>query len=370
MNIASALNDAYVTYTYVMLFSLFQNNSEEDIHVFLLQKDLTEESKKYLNDLADTFSNEIIYIQMDESDFDPRFLQNHEWPMETCFRLRLNDVIPDDVDRLLYLDGDMIVNKNISTFYETPFEEGKHLVVTHDMTMTPDSDATHGHLHTELFRRMILENAYFNAGMILMDFAFLKEKYHYSDYLHAAEELEFRIFAPDQDLLNYVHREEAQYTDALRYDLFACNAFVYGLDYNSVKKETSVIHYVGEKPWSGGDHFHYDVEHLWWDYALQTVFRERFLDRFIDGVFGNNDFNRAIEKAEEMNRNLSGEETQKRPEYIYPEAEGKESFVREVLSDKRMKLYVEGLYEENDRLQKKMQDSLREAMELLNRLKQ
>ncbi len=368
MNVATALNDAYAPYTYVMLYSLFENNKREEICVYLLGKDLSEESLNTMHSLAEQYSNEIIYIHMDEDSFDKRLLQNHEWPMETCFRLQLNDVLKDDIDRLIYLDGDMIINGDITELYYMPFDDGKHLIVTHDMTMTPNSDETHGYLHTEVFRKMIWENEYFNAGMILMDFSYLREKYGFNDYISLAKELDFQIFAPDQDLLNYMHQKETQYVDALKYDLFACNAFVYGMDYKKVKESASIIHFVGEKPWTGGSHFHYDVENLWWDYSLKTVYREFFLDKFVSEVFSDSTFYQAIEKAEEMNRNLSGKNALGRPVFEKPKDHEKEQFIRRVVNDKETEKYVSDLYDENERLQTEVQNSLKQLEELMKSL--
>lgn len=43
INVATALNSHYMRYTYVMLTSLFINQSDADIHVFLLHSDLSDE---------------------------------------------------------------------------------------------------------------------------------------------------------------------------------------------------------------------------------------------------------------------------------------------------------------------------------------
>ena len=393
MNVVSALNDTYVPYTYVMLSSLFKNNKKTSIDVYLLEADLGERSMERLSLLAKAFGNEIHFVQMDRDSFDERLLATHEWSMETCFRLAMNDVLPADLDRVIYLDGDMIINRDISDLYERPFPAKKHLIVTHDMTMTPDSGEVYGELHTEVFNRLIRENKYFNAGMILMDFAYLREHYSYSSYIDLAESLDFEIFAPDQDLLNLMHEDETEFVDAWKYDLFACNAFIRGYDYDRVKRDVSIIHFVGEKPWRGGSHFHYGVEQLWWDYALDTDYAEELLKAFIDTHFSDSKFYDAIHQAEQFNENLRREitsaiatfkklyalingggesaaedgadifgDTQSLMQIPIGERTVAESdmtgFVRAVIADTSVEDYVESLRDENTKLKSQLDDAL------------
>ena len=51
MNLSAAINDAYTPYAYVMLTSLFEKNPEAEVYVYLLQYDLSEESKKNLENV-------------------------------------------------------------------------------------------------------------------------------------------------------------------------------------------------------------------------------------------------------------------------------------------------------------------------------
>ncbi len=400
MNVVTALNENYVPYTYVMLFSLFENNSRH-IHVYLLQENLSDASKEALQKLCLNYNNEISFVEMHSEDFDERLLATKEWSMETCFRLAMNDVLPKGLDRVIYLDGDMIINKDISDLYDKEFSAGKHLIVTHDMTMTPDSDDVYGKLHTDVFRKMIRNNQYFNAGMILMDFSYLQRKYHFRDYISLAEKLNFEIFAPDQDLLNFMHKDETEYVDAWQYDLFACNAFIRGYDYSCVKEKVSIIHFVGEKPWSGGTHFHYDIEALWWDYANQVIYANDLRQSFMDGYFGDSSFYDAIHQAEEMNQALKDklQETMQAFGKLYQMLFGKEvgglvgdfssnkkyypelpkkkdiskftaeeemAFVYEIINDNSIQQYVDELRVENETLQVQ----LNQAIESYHTLKQ
>lgn len=282
INIATALNEKYIPYTYVMLYSLFENNPENSITVYLLQDHFSEDKRDAFSSLTDAFGERVrfVFLNIQKELLDQRLMEAGDWSIEACFRLQLFDLLPDDVERILYLDGDMIINKSITDLYNTDFGE-KHLVVCHDMTMTPDSGSVYGYLHTETFNRIIRENQYFNSGMILMDVAYLKQHYRAAYYFQAARDLNYQIYAPDQDLLNYVHLDDTKFVDEWTYDLFACNAFIRNYDYETVRKKTVILHYVGHKPWSSGDHIHYEVERLWWDYARKTKYAAELVLDFI-----------------------------------------------------------------------------------------
>ena len=55
INIATALNSKYMRYAYVMLTSLFTNQPDADIHVYLLHSDLSPQDIAYLQELADEY---------------------------------------------------------------------------------------------------------------------------------------------------------------------------------------------------------------------------------------------------------------------------------------------------------------------------
>ena len=275
LNIATALNSRYMRYTYVMLLSLFKNQTGADIHVYLLHSDLSDEDQKYLQSLAQSYGHTIHYLHIDRRFFPVELPTTQKWTLEAYYRLMLMDILPDDVERLLYLDVDMIINKPILELYQTDFE-GSYLCVCQDMTVSfPMSD-----IRDEVFKEHIAAGfTYFNSGLILWDIAALRGKYSFKDYMELAEKLEYKLLTPDQDLLNYMHWNQIKFVDVSRYNLFARMAYDAGVRYEQVIEETVIIHYAGMKPWQG-KYIHYDIEKLWWDYAKQTPFYIALLEEF------------------------------------------------------------------------------------------
>lgn len=277
MNIASALNSKYVRYTYVMLTSLFHNNPEAEIHVYLLHNDLSCEEQKLLSSLAEKYGNQLHFLHLKRSDFPASLPTTESWSLEAYFRLTLTDILPPEVDRLLYLDVDIIVANPLNELYFTDFEDA-YFCVCRDMgTVYPFPD-----IRNELFRDHLATGkfTYFNSGVMLWNIEKLRGRYGLKNYLALAEKLNYQILAPDQDLLNYMHWQQIKLVDEYQYNLFARFVYKRGIRYEEVREQTVIVHYPGMKPWEG-QYFHYDIEQLWWDYAKMTPFYHEFMETFL-----------------------------------------------------------------------------------------
>lgn len=280
INVATSLNSLYVKYTYVMLTSLFMNNKENEVHVYLLYNDLTNDDIACLSGLAKDFNQHLHPTFIDKTLFPEDLPTTEAWTIETYFRLMLIDILPTEVDRLLYLDVDMIINKPLNSLYDTDFES-KLFCACKDMGAIngfPEND-----IRISLFenaKERDPEYSYFNAGMMLWNLEELRGKYCFKSYMNLAKEWDYKLLAPDQDLLNYMHIGEVKYVDEVQYNLFSRFIYSNGFHYEDVKKETTIIHFPGIKPWEG-KWVHYDIEKLWWDYAKLSPFYTDFLEKFV-----------------------------------------------------------------------------------------
>ncbi len=277
MNIATALNNQYVRYACVMLTSLFQNNPDAEMHVYLLHRSLTKESQMHLLALAEKW-NQNLYFLMINTDIFPNEFPTASWPMESYFRLALLDILPQDVDRLLYLDVDIIVNKPIKEMYLTDFKDALFCVCRDGFEIEGGTEVSN-----EIFKEIAKDESftYFNAGMMLWNVAMLRENYNFQIYMELARKLDFKLQAPDQDLLNYMHWKQVKFLNEYRYDCFARLAYGMGVRYEEAKEAISIIHFVGPKPWQGGDYVHYDLEQIWWDYAKLTPFYIELMEEYL-----------------------------------------------------------------------------------------
>lgn len=283
INVATALNGRYVRYTYVMLTSLFANNVDLEIYVYLLYSDLAEKDQTYFKSLAKEWEQRIFFLQID-TDILPAELPETVWPPETYFRLMLLDILPHDIERLLYLDGDMIINKPIKDLYFTDFGENLFCACRDGFDIGFDDVGGN-----EIFKEIEKQDnfVYFNAGMMLWNIEAMRGKYCFSTYMDLAETLDFKMQAPDQDLLNYMHWQQVKFLDEYQYNFYARLAYSLGIHRDEVKSKVTIIHFVGAKPWQGGAYVHFDTEQLWWDYAKLTPFYIVLMEEFLQDAINN-----------------------------------------------------------------------------------
>lgn len=278
MNVITALNRKYIPYTVVMLCSLGVNERKR-VDAYLLHSELTKEDIEQMdNELRK--SNVFIHpLCVDRTKFSSRLPYNDQWSIETYYRLMMLELLPTEVERALYLDGDMVINKELDGFYNIDFED-KEIIACDDKCGLNEPE-TYGPKHNEMFREAY-ENGYryFNAGVMLLNVKKLREKYSFQTYLDAIDAWDCKMEAPDQDILNWVHWRKVGYADCMIYDLFARLAHNAKITYEEVKEAVAIVHFAGAKPWNN-ENVHFDIERLWWDYAKRTSYYERLLKDFV-----------------------------------------------------------------------------------------
>lgn len=317
VNIATSLNSKYMRYAYVMLTSFFVNQSEGmDVHVYLLYSYLTEEDKEELEGLVKSYSGTLHWLPIDREMF-AQFKTTEDWSAEAYYRLLLIDILQEDVDRLLYLDVDTIVNKPLDELYEIDFG-GNVLCACKDICEAPFGDQ-----RDAIFAEQIKNHfTYFCSGVVLFHIREMRGRYCFRDYLDAARQLDYKMVAPDQDILNYIHWKETMYVDQAQYNLFAWIAYINGTHYQEVKEKASIIHFSGPKPWAGRN-VRYDIEQIWWDYARKTPFYYDLLEECLSEALHNPMIYLEIEALKEQAKNLAKglTETTKLCQRLYDMAE-------------------------------------------------
>ena len=299
MNIATALNRKYINYTIVMLTSLCENNPVH-INAYLLHSELMEEDIQHMQDCLKKYDVILFPVAIDQKIFHTGFPRDEKWSVEAYYRLFLLDYLPADVERILYLDVDLIINKSLEEYYTVDFQ-------TDEIITCVDACGKYGEDFNEKQRQMfapMIESGYqyFNSGVMLLNVAQMRGKYNFDLYLQAIEEWNYEMFAPDQDILNYVHWQHIGYIDPYAYDLFANIAHREHISYETVKENAYIIHFVGAKPWNTTD-FHFDIQKLWWDYAALTPCYQALVAEFMRDSFENPALEEKIQRLFEGYRN-------------------------------------------------------------------
>jgi len=201
INICMSFDDKYYSHASATIESILDNSNENqriDFHI-LCDKNLSNEKRDLL--LLELKSNvQIKFVEIDPDLFISLPLNRSYISLNTYYRLVIHKVLPD-VDKIIYLDSDMICLDDIAKLWLEPLD-GKCIGASLDEG---------GLLQT---RRLILgaDNNYFNAGMIVFDLKIIREKYEdvFNDYMINFYVNNREISLQDQDILNITFKNEAK----------------------------------------------------------------------------------------------------------------------------------------------------------------
>ncbi len=259
MNILYTFNDAFVPQVGAGITSVCENNKDiKRIHFYLLYFDATSENKKKLKKLVRKYKRDISIIELKSLDdyFDFEFDTNG-WNPIVLSRLLLDKILPNSLNRILYLDGDTIVRGYLDELYNMDFN-GKTIGMSIEPTIEKE-------------RIKILElgnNPYYNAGVLMVDLQRWRKIKAGEKIINYYKKFDGKLFANDQDAINGAMKDEIVVISPKYnfYNIF--NQYPYSFLNKQVQpanyiakdvfidavKNPVIIHYLGEeRPWRKGN---------------------------------------------------------------------------------------------------------------------
>lgn len=257
MNILVTLNSSYIVPLCVMLKSLMISNPTHIFDLYVVHSSLTDNDFKLIDDNIDQSRVKVHSVCLDDDVLnDAPILKRTS--KETYYRLLLLDYLPDDIDRILYIDPDTVVINDLSPFYNIDFK-GKSIAA-----------AGHTYKGIEELNRIRFgfkgNVRYFNAGVIMFNVEKLRKNMKTSDIFDYIKKNKRWLFVADQDVLNGFFVNDAIVVDECLYNLDEKTVLRYKKFANDewIKKHTVIVHFNGKfKPWKPGyegvlRHFYYD----------------------------------------------------------------------------------------------------------------
>lgn len=236
MNILIAINSAYIEPAKVMLYSLAVHNLEH-LSVYLLYSDIKKRELQKLGVFITKRCHGKLYpLVLDKHIFDKYPIRGH-FSRETYYRIYAQYLLPENIERILWLDADIVVTNTLKEFYERDFE-GNCLIACENI-----SDA-----NEESVKRLKLKyNRYFNAGVILMNLGQMREEIKEEELGKLIDENISLFLWQDQDILNIVYQDSVLF-DKKRFNCQMGGGREYRLE---EIENAAVLHYVGgRKPWN------------------------------------------------------------------------------------------------------------------------
>lgn len=260
MNILLAFNSNYYMPALVLLKSLLVNNQWcREIRIYVLYSDLKPgEIRRFSQVAEESGIAKAIFLPVETDTFKDAPLHLKWISRETYYRLLAQEMLPESVERVLYLDVDMIVMGSLEEFYHQDFE-GKLLVACNRYGL--------GGTDPKRLEQLTLprDTIYFNAGTLLYDLAGQRQQidpnilYEYPVLFY--QQLKYG----DQDVLNAVFYGLTKFADWRVYNCFDSNTTRQRQE-DRVRRSCKIFHYNGRgKPWT--ERYWGRMAWLFWDYA-------------------------------------------------------------------------------------------------------
>ena len=246
MNLLFCINPKFRPLLCQCLRSIVKNGGEERYDAYILHSDLTDADMDAVRAVSDRVS--CCFLSVDAGNFDG-FPESSRYPRQIYYRLAAPLLLPEELDRILYLDVDTLVINPLKELYTMDFQGNYYIACTHIReALTKLND-----------RRLNVPDGspYVNTGVMVLNLPALRENLTMDEIRRTALQKIDSFWLPDQDLLTVLHGDKILLADTQKYNLSDRILNIYNANPKNprhnldwVRENTVVIHYCGKnRPW-------------------------------------------------------------------------------------------------------------------------
>lgn len=289
MNICILSSDAFVPHAAALIASIMENKDvSDDIVIHYFCENVTGESKEYLLSMKRKW-NFCIRLYDLTADFFEGYKQygyrhsQYNRSYMGYYKIVIPRLLPQEIDKALILDSDMIAHTSLSSLYETNLE-GRYAAVVAETEMKNRVITTHN-------------GPYFNAGTILVNLKKYREDQVEEQIKEIIQKKGINSFPfLEQDLFNEIFRGEVvclplkwnmMFTNGWRKAIYKHGFVLYPFpeeEIHEAENNPGIIHYLtAEKPWFPGSK--HPGRNTYWKYLKQTPFFGQVRNEYYRSVF-------------------------------------------------------------------------------------
>ena len=262
LNVLYAFDDNYAPFGGVSIFSLLENNKDiERIRIFAVLDSVSVKNKNRLKKTVEKYGRELVII--DGSEFAQLMkklgVPKYRGSYATHYRKFFHLFLPEDVEKLLYIDSDSIVPGNLGNLLTFDFK-GKCVAVVEDAL---------GGKYKKLLGFKSNE-IYFNAGVTFIDTIAWKTREYSNKLVDYITSVRATFVNPDQDLFNMVLKNDTillpleynfmpvhrAYSDKAFFMCYPRDGYYSEEEIEYARNNPKIIHayrFLGEFPWHKGN---------------------------------------------------------------------------------------------------------------------
>ncbi len=279
LNICLASDDNYAKHMAVTICSVLKNAQKTDeLFFYILDGGISDNTKSKISEMKKIKDFSIQYYRIDSDMFKNCTIFGQYISIVTYYRFIIASVLPTDVDKVLYLDSDVIINKSLAELFNEDIEN-YYFAGVQDI----------GYYY---WRYKKTDEFYVNAGILLLNLKkwrndnFEKKLF---DFIEINKDIELR--GCDQDVLNFVAEDKIKPLN-LKWNVQDSFYRKDERDWHPLKKDIekavknpAAVHFTSQKkPW---DDCLMPMAHLYTKYIKYTEFEGKFSETevFIKNLF-------------------------------------------------------------------------------------
>ncbi|MBQ5327283.1 MAG: glycosyltransferase family 8 protein [Oscillospiraceae bacterium] len=246
MNILVTLNQGYIRPLCTMLYSLSLAHPDTVLDVYVMNKSFTDDDYSFIYKNIKSENIVLHDIKVDDSMLRDAPVTDR-YPLEMYYRIFASKFLPENLDKILYLDPDLVVLKNLSELYNTELADNFYAAASHVSRPLQKFN--------EIRLQMDTKGPYINSGVMLMNLKLLRRKQDFVRVFEYIDKNKNVLFLPDQDIISAVYSEKIITVDPYIYNmtermLHSPKSIKNCIDAEWVDKNSAIIHYCGRnKPW-------------------------------------------------------------------------------------------------------------------------
>lgn len=276
MNLLMAVNEKYVPQLRTLICSLGENCSLP-IDIYLMHSKLCSDTIKNLKKIVhEKCKGNLVEIKINESFLKNAKLGNH-FSVEMYYRIFASEYLPENIDRILWLDADIVVLKDLKYFYNSNLHNKSIGACKHR-----EKDVLNPIVNQESIKRLGMDtnSIYFNSGVLLIDLNKIRKNFNQEKVISLIRKYNDILVYPDQDILNLMYVNDVHFVDESIFNYQVHYDWNYIGEAKHIKNDVAILHFAGPfKPWDyKSNHFSYDY---YWKYYLVHGKRSVYLKYLI-----------------------------------------------------------------------------------------
>ncbi|WP_159548095.1 glycosyltransferase family 8 protein [Streptococcus halichoeri] len=269
INLLFSIDDGYVDQFMVTLYSVVKQTPEATFDVYVLQRDLLQKDAD-IRDFCQQLERVVYHpVVIGDNQFSEAPTSDR-YPETIYYRLLAHEFLPKKLERILYLDADILCLNDITSFYHMHLGDYLYAAASH----TKERNVT------ELMNKFRLGNFeasnYVNSGVLLMNLQAIRTTVKRQTILTFIEEKGPLLFLPDQDILNALYGHQILVIADDYYNFDTRMAKLYYLRSSGqcnddwIVANTLFLHFCGrDKPWRKHHRGHFGL--LYKHYQRQAL---------------------------------------------------------------------------------------------------